>query len=298
MSHPHASRRRPGARRAGIGAFTLVELLVVIGIISLLISILMPALQGARRHARTVTCLSNLRQIAYAAMTYVHENNGWLLDKCQYVDESNWIVNDYPNSAWIDDIHRQLRNIQVLECPEQRARRLPFFQAYTHPLTDPAAAHVPREFYPGYMQNSQVHTQAAKEVSPGVFRYTQLRYLQFKSPSDKIWYADSGTYSSGGAPVGGTPVESLDDYRPASSRGLGDAIPNNRVGQISGRHGKDWNAPLGNVVYFDGHAATIDPRSVMSVTATFFFHLMTPEEKAKFGSAWDADGDGRDNTPG
>jgi prepilin-type N-terminal cleavage/methylation domain-containing protein len=61
--------------RAG---FTLVELLVVIGIIAVLISVLVPVLAGARARAQNVQCLSNLRQIAHAALMYANENHGWL----------------------------------------------------------------------------------------------------------------------------------------------------------------------------------------------------------------------------
>jgi prepilin-type N-terminal cleavage/methylation domain-containing protein/prepilin-type processing-associated H-X9-DG protein len=58
--------------------FTLVELLVVIGIIALLVSILLPALNKARRAAMDMQCLSNLRQVAQASLIYAHDWKGVL----------------------------------------------------------------------------------------------------------------------------------------------------------------------------------------------------------------------------
>src|ERR1051325_6385204 len=69
--------------------FTLVELLVVIGIIALLISILLPALNKARKTAQTLNCMSNLRQLGLTFQMYNNQYNGW---------------EPYPTSAFDKDI--------------------------------------------------------------------------------------------------------------------------------------------------------------------------------------------------
>src|SRR5215204_1963020 len=65
-----------------IKAFTLVELLVVIGIIAILIGFLLPVLGKARHSAVSLYCMSNLRQIGQAAFIYANNNQGFLPQAC------------------------------------------------------------------------------------------------------------------------------------------------------------------------------------------------------------------------
>src|SRR5689334_10966163 len=70
-------RRRVGGRLGAAGAgFTLVELLVVIGIIALLVSILLPTLNRARESGKRTQCLSHLRQVGMGLVMYVGEWKG------------------------------------------------------------------------------------------------------------------------------------------------------------------------------------------------------------------------------
>src|SRR5207248_2466108 len=78
--------------------FTLVELLVVIGIIAVLIAILLPTLSKARVAANRTVCLSNIKQLYAGILMYCNNNNGWF-PTCAYGDDTLSYV-QYPDD-WI-----------------------------------------------------------------------------------------------------------------------------------------------------------------------------------------------------
>jgi prepilin-type N-terminal cleavage/methylation domain-containing protein/prepilin-type processing-associated H-X9-DG protein len=77
--------------------FTLVELLVVIGIIALLVSMLLPALSKARASANTLVCETNLRQITTAMIMYAQQNNGAIIGN-QFT--SSYFLFPGPGPTW------------------------------------------------------------------------------------------------------------------------------------------------------------------------------------------------------
>ncbi|MDB5329454.1 MAG: epsG 2 [Phycisphaerales bacterium] len=139
---PGVASNRANRRPTG---FTLVELLVVIGIIAVLIAILMPALRRAREEARRVQCASNLRQIAIALNSYANENKEYY-PHCasQGIGHTSedWVwwqpVQDINESQVARYLGARADNLQtLLRCPSdelsihQHPGRIPYFYSYT-----------------------------------------------------------------------------------------------------------------------------------------------------------------------
>ncbi len=97
-------------------AFSLVEILVVLGIIVLLAAILFPAFNAARSSARTVTCQNNLRQIGMAMQGYQNDYNRFYPD----------LKTPPPGCSWSSNIARYTKNEAVFTCPEEPNKTFQF----------------------------------------------------------------------------------------------------------------------------------------------------------------------------
>jgi prepilin-type N-terminal cleavage/methylation domain-containing protein/prepilin-type processing-associated H-X9-DG protein len=116
----NASRLR--SYRADRRGFTLVELLVVIGIIAVLVSILLPALARARLMAQQTKCLSNMRQVGAALQMYLGENKN--VTPSQWTDASGTGVPDFTDGnatssmpSFLGLLMPYIPDTRVLVCP-------------------------------------------------------------------------------------------------------------------------------------------------------------------------------------
>jgi len=133
--------RKRSARRLG---FTLVELLVVIGIIALLMSILMPALNRMRQQSLSLKCKAQMRSIGQLLLIYAQNNNGWVYPVGEFVDigegtppakdahyktlghepgekDENGVVDDGKSRRWpIYVFEEHVWNPPIMTCPSDQ----------------------------------------------------------------------------------------------------------------------------------------------------------------------------------
>jgi len=249
------------ARYRGCRAFTLVELLVVIGIIALLISILLPALNKARESSRVAACLSNLRQLGIIHQAYVADYKGYIVpcDMGGPNTSSGIGYEIYENWATIFVCNKYLPYPQANKsAPPSESNALFCPSAVPEFIADWRAT--------SGLPNSRIHPEGAKGVQqisvifdPGrvVYNYYGINGTSGYDPAIPCRrYPTDGTGWKTGKPS--KPLPKITDVRKSSQvvflfDGIAMNIHSTNANRVNARHN---NRTMTNILFFDGHAET------------------------------------------
>ena len=252
------------------GAFTLVELLVVIGIIAILISILLPALNRARDKARSVQCMSNMRQIYIYCAMFAQDNKGRLPrpgindPPSPDVDRTTPWAQDGPGLANFTSgclwkyIPAGPTRQQIILCPGDNGEQVRYGSLTT-------VAGEGRNF--SYSMNSNVSDP--RDASNPAYFGIPLGVV--KDPARHIlWFEEIGPNDCWCL----NPQGNWDDT-PSGRHGGQKALNATRAEQGPGQPGYDaWlKAGRGNHCFFDGHVESLPPGAIMDPKATYWAPL-------------------------